>query len=188
MYVTHVQATGRCSRDPTSRNIAPLMPVSTGIPLPDPLSYGEIHSYGAWAGPSLCQHCHLGPHRILTAPLRAGGITPWRTGGSWAQGQERGHGPCLGRTVRGGASVCLQPLSCIQVELIAREDTGCPIPGGCGASTWCLCSTAVLGPGQCTCLPGAQVTRLSVTTCCPVPHGERWAGVCAARTCPPPRT
>lgn len=80
--------------------------------------------------------------------------------------QEHGHVPCLGRTVRGGASVCFQPLSCIQVELIGREDTRCPVPGGSEASTWCFCSTAVLGPGQCTCLPGAQVMRLSVATCC----------------------
>ena len=46
------------------------------VPLPVPLSCGEILPCGAWAGPSLCQHCHLGPNQDLTAPLRAGACHP----------------------------------------------------------------------------------------------------------------
>ena len=36
----------------------------------------EILPCAAWAGPSLCQHCHLGPNQDLTAPLRAGACHP----------------------------------------------------------------------------------------------------------------
>ena len=189
MYIIYVQATGRCSRpQDLQEHCSPDTDLHWD---PTPCSSflrgnSLLWSLG-WAiavtalspGSSSDPHCTsesrwYHPHREQE---EAG-----------PRVQEHGHVPCLGRTVRGGASVCFQPLSCIQVELIGREDTRCPVPGGSEASTWCFCSTAVLGPGQCTCLPGAQVMRLSVATCCPVPRWERRAGVCAARTCPPPRT
>ena len=188
MYVTHVQGTGRCSRDPTSRNIAPLISVSNGTHSQFLFPAGNFTSVKPGLGiavMALSPGSSLDPHCTSESRWYHPHEEQEEAG---PRAQERGHGLCLGRTVWGGASVCFQPLSCIPGELIGLEDTGCPVPGGSGASTWCFCSTAVLGPGQCTCLPGAQVTRLSVGTCCPVPRGERRAGVCAARTCPPPRT
>ena len=124
-----------------------MIPIFTRIPLPVPLSCGEIHPCGAWAGPSLCQHSHLGPNQGLTAPLRARACHPKREQEeAGPRVQECGHSPHLGRAVLGGASGCLEPLPWIHVELIGQEDAGCPASGGSEASMWCFCNTAHPGP------------------------------------------
>ena len=140
-------ATGRCSRLQDLQERCFPIPIFTGIPLPVPLSCGEIHPCGAWAGPSLCQHSHLGPNQGLTAPLSTRACHP--NGEQEEAGprvQECGHSPHLGRAVLGGASGCLESLPWIHVELIGQEDAGCPVSGGGEASTWCLGNTAHPGP------------------------------------------
>ena len=112
-----------------------------------PLSCGEIHPCGAWAGPPLCQHCHLGPYQDLTVPLRARACHPnGEQEEAGSRVQECGHSPHLGRAILGGASGCLEPLPWIHVELIGQEDAGCPVSGGSEASMWCFCNTAHTGP------------------------------------------
>ena len=136
-------ATGGCSRLQDLQERCSPIPIFTGIPLPVPLSCGEIHPCGAWAGPSLCQHSHLGPNQGLTAPLSTHACHP--NGEQEEAGprvQECGHSPHLGRAVLGGASGCLEPLPWIHVELIGQEDAGCPASGGSEASMWCFCNTA----------------------------------------------
>lgn len=124
-----------------------MIPIFTRIPLPVPLSCGEIHPCGAWAGPSLCQHSRLGATQDLTAPLRARACHPNREQEeAGPRVQECGHSPHLGRAILGGASGCLEPLPWIHVELIGQEDAGCPASGGSEASTWCFCNTAHPGP------------------------------------------
>ena len=112
-----------------------------------PLSCGEILPCGAWAGPPLCQHCHLGPNQNLTVPLRARACHPnGEQEEAGSRVQECGHSPHLGRAILGGSSGCLEPLPWIHVELIGQEDAGCPVSGGSEASMWCSCNTAYPGP------------------------------------------
>ena len=147
VYIIYVQQQGGAVDMGTSRSTSPMIPIFTRIPLPVPLSCGEIHPCGAWAGPSLCQHSHLGPNQGLTAPLRARACHPKREQEeAGPRVQECGHSPHLGRAVLGGASGCLEPLPWIHVELIGQEDAGCPVSGGGEASTWCLGNTAHPGP------------------------------------------
>ena len=147
MYIIYVQQQGGAVDMGTSRSTSPMIPIFTRIPLPVPLSCGEIHPCGAWAGPSLCQHSHLGPNQGLTAPLRARACHPKREQEeAGPRVQECGHSPHLGRAVLGGASGCLEPLPWIHVELIGQEDAGCPASGGSEASMWCFCNTAHPGP------------------------------------------
>ena len=75
MYVMYVQQQGvQYTQGPPGVLLPD--PSLRWVPLPVPLSCGEILPCGAWAGPSLCQHCHLGPNQDLTAPLRAGACHP----------------------------------------------------------------------------------------------------------------
>ena len=141
-----------------------------------PLSCGEILPCGAWAGPPLCQHCHLGPNQDLTVPLRARACHPnGEQEEAGSRVQECGHSPHLGRAILGGSSGCLEPLPWIHVELIGQEDAGCPVSGGSEASMWCSCNTAYPGPRVVDPPPWSPTTELSVTTCCASQCGERWA-------------
>ena len=75
MYVMYVQQQGvQYTQGPPGVLLPD--PSLRWVPLPVPLSCGEILPCGAWAGPSLCQHCPLGPNQDLTAPLRAGACHP----------------------------------------------------------------------------------------------------------------
>ena len=85
MYVIHVQQQGGAVTPGPQEHCSP----DTNLHW-DPTSCSSFlrgnHPCGAWAGPLLCQHCHLGPYQDLTAPSASTCLSPqWRTGGRWAQ-------------------------------------------------------------------------------------------------------
>ena len=163
-----------------SRNIAPLTPVFTGIPLPVSLCFGEIHACRAWAGPLLCQHHHLGPHQDPTAPLRAGGITPMEN--------KRKLGPETRRVAEAPAwegpswvgplgALSLLPDPC-WVDWSGEGRVSCSqeeVKHECGFSV----AQLILGPGQCTHPPGspAHAAVCPYLLSCPT-WGEMGRDVC----------
>lgn len=96
LHVCYVcAATGECAHTRTSRSQFPI-PLFAGSHSLF-LFPAEILPCGAWAGPSLCQHCH---HPIRHPHCTSGEqvpVTPMENRGSWAQGPGEWLMPCLGR-------------------------------------------------------------------------------------------